>query len=163
MPTFARNIIEYGKKFEIGTLKAIAFPVPHDAAEPCGYFIKNRAGETICFIGDTGALEDINVRADCYIIETNYDEDAVTERLESDSMYVGLHARLTSEFGHLSVQQALAWLSENADESAHILALHKPGLEVKSYPQAKKFKNLVEPDERGQLVYSFGIDDRLPF
>ena len=163
LPSFAKNVIEYGKQFDIGTLKVIAFPVPHDAAEPCGFFIKNRAGETICFIGDTGALEDINVRADCYIIEMNYDAEALSERLDKGEMYEGLHARLTSEFGHLSVQQAEAWLNENADENAHVIGLHKPSFKLPDNSLVYKLKNFVEPDEKGQIQYQFGVDDRPPF
>lgn len=157
-----RHIVEYGKQFSIGTFKIIPFEVNHDAAEPCGYYIKNRANETICFISDTGSIEHIEAKADCYMLEANYDEETLDRRLEDGEIYEGLHARLTSDFGHLSVQQATTWVEANASKESHIILLHKSKDNVGKLEVLEGY-NVTLPDEKGQLDYQFGVDDRCPF
>lgn len=120
------SIIQYGVACTVGTLTITPFPLSHDAAEPCGFFIRNELGETLVWGSDTGTMDGLEMDkpADCYVIEANYDENDIDERLEKGEMpYAGLHGRLTSEFGHLSIQQAAAWLKENAGPESHIIVL----------------------------------------
>ena len=130
VPSAYRNIVRYCEPFTIDSLRIMPFPLSHDAAEPCGYYIKNEIGETLVFASDTGTMEHLELEADGYVIEANYDEVEIERRLESGEMpYEGLHGRLTSEFGHLSVQQAAAWLKKNAKKDSHIILL-SPHAEV---------------------------------
>ena len=141
-------------------MKIIPIPLTHDANEPCGYYIANRAKETIAFISDTGTLESVSLEADCYMLEANYDEQGLQERLQSGDIYEGLHARLTSEFGHMSIQQVKAWLKANAAQDSHIIILRKG---VEEADRITGYKNIVYPDNKGRLEYQFGVNDLCPF
>ena len=127
IPEWRKNIIHYGKAFPLGgTLTITPFPLSHDATEPCGFYIKNALGETLVWASDTGTMEGLEMAhpADCYVLEANYDEAEIDRKLEANELpYAGLHGRLTSEFGHLSVQQAAAWLKENAGDNSNFIVL----------------------------------------
>ena len=156
--------VEYGKEFYIGTLSITPFPLSHDAAEPCGFFIRNSLGETLVWASDTGTMNGLTMDkpADCYVLEANYDEDEIDARLESGEMkYEGLHGRLTSEFGHLSCQQAAKWLKENAKPESHVILL-SPHVEVVAQHLSifNGFDNLTLP-LRYPFSYELGV--KCPF
>ena len=164
VPAWSQNIVEYGKQFTIGTLRVIPFPTSHDAAEPCGYFIGNALKETIAFVSDTGTLDGVELDADCYCIEANYDEEMLEGRLNDGAVYAGLHARLTSDFGHLSIQQTASWLQANARNDATIILLHRS--KNNSPPRITAlddFSNVHWPDERGRVHVEFGKRVQCPF
>ena len=163
VPVFAQHTVHYSQWFEIGTLKIMPIPLSHDANEPCGYYIANQLKETIAFISDTGTVDGAEIEADCYMIEANYDEDILSGRLESGELYAGLHARLSSEFGHLSIQQASEWLSHNAHKDSHIILMHKSQDNAQRFAAFDNYSNVTVPDIRGRLQYRFGTDDRCPF
>ena len=163
IPMWAQNVVRYNEPFDIGTLRIIPFPTSHDAAEPCGYFIGNRRKETIAWISDTGTLDSVELDADCYCIEANYDEETLEGRLESGAVYAGLHARLTSDFGHLSIQQTGEWLSHNARNDATIIILHRSKNNAPRISSLDGFENVHWPDERGRVTVEFGIRDKCPF
>jgi phosphoribosyl 1,2-cyclic phosphodiesterase len=163
LPLHAQNIVRYNEPVQIGTLKVIPFQVSHDAAEPCGYFIANRQHESIAFISDTGTLDGVEIDADCYCIEANYDEAMLERRLEDGAVYAGLHARVTSEFGHLSIQQCDEWLRKNARNDATIIILHKSKDNAPRIASMEGFTNVHWPDERGRVQVEFGVRDKCPF
>ena len=53
------RIINIGNKFSVGDLDIIAFPIPHDAACPCGYNIFN-SGKKISIATEVGNVYDIH-------------------------------------------------------------------------------------------------------
>lgn len=167
VPNYAQNVIEYSKAFAIGSLKIVPIPVTHDAAEPCGFYIGNKVGETVFFVSDTGTIEGINAVADCYVVEANYDEEALERRLREGTIYEGVYARLKSEFGHLSIRQAIEWVELNAVEGKPIILLHKSKKNA-DYKAVEAFKktgkyNVLLPDEEGKLNYRFGRENICPF
>lgn len=120
------HVIHCGICFDVGTLEITPFPLSHDAAEPCGFFIRNDLNESLVWCGDTGTMDGLEMSepADCYVIEANYDKNDIDKKLENGELpYAGLHGRLTSDFGHLSIQQAAAWVEENAGPESHIIVL----------------------------------------
>lgn len=71
-------IIDVGRKFSIGDLDIIAFPIPHDAACPCGYNIFN-SGKKISIATDVGNVSNQVMsyleNSDFALLESNYDPD----------------------------------------------------------------------------------------
>jgi phosphoribosyl 1,2-cyclic phosphodiesterase len=166
VPSYMQRIVGYGLHHPIGTLTVTPFPLSHDAAEPCGFFIKNALGESLVWVSDTGTMDGLCVHSimpDCFVLEANYDENDIDKRLEAGELaYDGLHGRLTSEFGHLSVQQAAAWLRENADvEKSHVVIL-SPHVEVLENNKSlfAEFKNITLPTAF-PFTYEFGA--KCPF
>jgi phosphoribosyl 1,2-cyclic phosphodiesterase len=162
--TYISCPVSYGQAFYIGTLAITPFPLSHDAAEPCGFFIRNGIGETLVWCSDTGTMDGLQMDkpADCYVLEANYDEDDIDERLENgDLPYDGLHGRLTSEFGHLSIQQAAAWLKENARPDSHIIILSPHRETIDGNEQLfSSFHSVQFPDI---FPYSFIFGAKCPF
>ena len=163
VPFGFKSFIQYGVPFAVGTLTITPFPLSHDAAEPCGFFIKNELGETLVWASDTGTMDGLqmNKPADCYVIEANYDENTIDEKLQRGELpYAGLHGRLTSEFGHLSVQQAAAWLKENARPESHIIVLTShPEVIV---PNVHLFDGLVAISP-AKFPFQFEFGKKCPF
>lgn len=73
-----KRIIDVGNKFSIGDLDIIAFPIPHDAACPCGYNIFN-SGKKISIATDVGNVSNQVMsyleNSDFALLESNYDPD----------------------------------------------------------------------------------------
>jgi phosphoribosyl 1,2-cyclic phosphodiesterase len=164
IPATYKNPVFYGVPFTIGTLTITPFPLSHDAAEPCGFFIKNSLGETLVWASDTGTMDGLQMDkpADCYVLEANYDEAEIDRKLEAGELpYEGLHGRLTSEFGHLSIQQAAAWLKENAKQDSYIFVLspHEEVLERNEY----LFDYLYNTHMPKHYPYSFSFGLKCPF
>ena len=72
------RIINIGNKFSIGDLDIIAFPIPHDAACPCGYNIFN-SGKKISIATDVGNVSTQVMsyleNSDFALLESSYDPD----------------------------------------------------------------------------------------
>ncbi len=87
--------------FEIGDITVIPFPIPHDAAKPCGYsLIHGKKKATIAT--DIGYASDIvknNIKnSDVVLLEANHD----VEMLKVGPYPYPLKLRILSDTGHLS-------------------------------------------------------------
>ncbi len=162
--TYISCPVSYGEAFYIGTLTITPFPLSHDAAESCGFFIRNGIGETLVWCSDTGTMDGLQMDkpADCYVLEANYDENDIDHKLEAGGLpYDGLHGRLTSEFGHLSIQQAAAWMKENARPDSHIIILSPHRETIDGNEQLfSSFNSVQFPDI---FPYSFIFGAKCPF
>jgi phosphoribosyl 1,2-cyclic phosphodiesterase len=95
-----------GAAFPMGALTIEAFSVPHDAADPVGFLIRN-SGATFGLLTDLGHATQLVLErmreADALLIETNYDE----ELLQRDTRRPwSVKQRITSRHGHLSNRAA---------------------------------------------------------
>lgn len=95
------NYIELNKEFYIGDLKILAFPIPHDAANPCGYNIINN-NKKISIATDIGHIpEDVlkHLENSCFaLLESNYDLSV----LQYSPYPANLKRRISGPNGHLS-------------------------------------------------------------
>ncbi len=103
-----------GSAFSIGELSVEAFSVPHDAADPVGFLIRNSAA-TFGLLTDLGHATTLVIdrmrEADALLIETNYDE----ELLQRDERRPwSVKQRITSRHGHLSNRAAAGVIAELA-------------------------------------------------
>jgi phosphoribosyl 1,2-cyclic phosphodiesterase len=98
----------------IGHIEVASFYVPHDAAEPVGYYLSH-GDWSVCIILDAGKpsyeMRQPLRLADLVIIEANHDR----ERLIAGPYTRFLKARILSEAGHLSNVEAAQLLAETGE------------------------------------------------
>ena len=96
------EILESGRKAEIGGFEVEPFQIPHDAREPVGYVLADGAGHRFGLVADLGCcsrlawgrLRDL----DLLVLETNHD----LEMLRSGPYPWSLKQRVAGRHGHLS-------------------------------------------------------------
>jgi len=104
-----------GTAFSLGELTIEAFSVPHDAADPVGFLIRN-AEATFGLLTDLGHATRLAIErmreADALLIEANYDDDL----LQRDTRRPwSVKQRITSRHGHLSNRAAAELIAELAE------------------------------------------------
>lgn len=104
-----------GSSRTIGEIEVASFYIPHDAAEPVGYYLSHRDW-SVCIILDAGKpsyeMRQPLRLADLVIIEANHDR----ERLIAGPYTRFLKARILSEAGHLSNVEAAQLLAETGKD-----------------------------------------------
>ncbi len=105
---------EGGAQFTIGALTIEAFQVPHDAADPVGFLVRNFAA-TFGLVTDLGCATKLVIErlreVDALLIETNHDE----ELLQKDTRRPwSVKQRILSRHGHLSNAAAAEVVAEAA-------------------------------------------------
>lgn len=82
--------------------------------------------EKLIYITDTKTLEGIKAKNyDLYLVEGNYDEDKITERIkqkEEDGLFVNEYRTIET---HLSIQETTNWLLENMGDNSIYEFIHQ--------------------------------------
>lgn len=110
--------------FEIRDIQVQAYPVPHDANEPCQYVFSD-GDKRIGMVSDLGRVTphvvDSLSGCEALLVESNHDLDMLLGSDYPDS----LKRRITGDFGHLSNDQAGELLSRlDCSRLQHIVAVH---------------------------------------
>jgi len=119
--------VKSGNTFEIKTLRVTTFSTKHDAKMSFGFFIEDMESDSkLCLITDTGTIspliESFARRANTLMIETDYDDQMLTDYAEYDEW---LKDRIRSDFGHLSNKQTMMFLqSLDLKNYRHIVFSH---------------------------------------
>lgn len=117
-----REIFTVGEDIPLGALVVTPFPIPHDAADPCGFRVRG-AGGLLAHVTDTGCLTEVvkqRIRgAHCLVIESNHDE----EMLKVGPYPWDLKQRVLSRLGHLSNRALADFLVEDFDGEARTVVL----------------------------------------
>ena len=94
------NTIELFEPFTIGDITITAFPISHDATNPCGFILEG-GEEKLTYVTDTGIFPDVSKEIasnpDYLIIESNHD---IKMLLLTNRTYE-LKTRIMSDHGHL--------------------------------------------------------------
>lgn len=109
----------------VGDFEVIPFAVPHDAREPIGLVVEDRAGRRIGVAGDLGTASRLAwahlAELDVLVLETNHD----LEMLRNGPYPWPLKQRVAARHGHLSNREACDALPELlADRLAHVVLYH---------------------------------------
>ncbi len=100
-----KNIFYISKQFTIGDFCVVAFPIPHDAVDPCGFNICYN-GKKVTVATDIGHISSAllnNLKNSVSILlESNYDP----EILKYSSYPYLLKSRISGNSGHLSNESA---------------------------------------------------------
>ena len=102
------------QSMRVGTINVTAFPVSHDAADPCGFLIEtgNRRIVVVTDLGQANAtLQDAIGTADLIVLEANHDEGL----LRQGPYPAYLKRRVLSTRGHLSNADAARLIANAGD------------------------------------------------
>lgn len=118
----ARLLSGQGQTLRVDGLRIDAFPIPHDAREPCQYVVEG-AGRRLGMLTDAGHVSahaaSLLRDSDGLILEMNHDP----ERLRHGPYPPSLKRRVGGDFGHLSNAQAAELLDECPLASLSILCV----------------------------------------
>lgn len=118
------DVYEIGKWCEYGGIKVSPVGLFHDVPN-CGYRVEV-GGEKVLYATDTGSMCSVDaVGYDLYMIEANYTEAEIQERIERKLQAGEFVYEYRAAVGHLSKEQADAFLAVNAREQSEILYLHQ--------------------------------------
>lgn len=120
----AQHINCHSDSFEIGDLRILPYPVPHDAREPC-QFVVEWQGKRLGLLTDTGHITP-------HIIECLYQCDALVLEFNHERGMLlngpyppALQARVGGMMGHLSNNQAMGLLgSLDVERLQFLIAAH---------------------------------------
>lgn len=105
----------------IGSFNVLAFDVKHDAAQPVGYIINHKDTGNVLFITDTWYVSHRFDNIHNVIIEANYCNNIINERLKKDSRF--LRDRIIQS--HMSIDSCVGLLKANdMSKVNNILLVH---------------------------------------
>lgn len=111
----SKKYIEKQETVQVGEFKVTAFPVSHDATDNVGYTVEYK-GQRFTFATDLGFVGDEASAhleaADYMVLEANYDQ----QMLQEGSYPIHLKNRIIAKTGHLSNDQAGAFLAQKYNE-----------------------------------------------
>jgi len=114
------------------------FSTKHDAAHSLG-FIVEEPGTKFCYLTDTGSISKVMFEkikdCDSYFIECDYDEEMMKSYPDYSQ---DLKDRITSNYGHLSTQQALELIDKLGIDSKRLFIIGHLSVRTNSPDMVKK-------------------------
>lgn len=139
--------IYHGKKVKIGNFEVMPFDIIHDAAQPFGFIIKHPECGKILFLTDTYYSEYTFKSLNHFLIEANYCQNIIKEKLESGSINLSVKRRI--ETSHMSIQTTKELLKANdLSQVMSICLIHLSS----TNSNAQQFKSEIEA-LTGKMVY----------
>lgn len=118
------DVLNIGIKYDYKLLKIIPVKLYHDVPQ-CGYRILFDDYKVI-YMTDTRTVEGISAKNyDLYLIEGNYDEDEIKERIEEKQKKCEYVYEFRAKDSHLSKQQASEFLLNNMGENSEYVFMHQ--------------------------------------
>lgn len=139
--------IYHGKKVKIGNFEIMPFDIIHDAAQPFGFIIKHPECGKILFLTDTYYSEYTFKGLNHFLIEANYCQNIIKEKLESGSINLSVKRRI--ETSHMSIQTTKELLKAN--DLSRVMSICLIHLSFAN-SNAQQFKSEVE-SLTGKMVY----------
>ena len=117
------RILTSKRAVNIGSFSVLPFDVEHDAEEPLGFLIEHEEMGRLLFLTDSYLLRYRFPRVTHWLIECNYSEDLIKERLASGAIHPAQYHRTTRS--HISYGTCLRTLRANdLTTSRQILLIH---------------------------------------
>lgn len=104
-------IVNSKQKTTIGNFKVMPFDIKHDAAEPVGFLINHKESGNILFLTDTMYSPYKFANLNNIILEINYSEKILDEKLKQEEVNPFLRGRIIQS--HFSLENALKLLKVN--------------------------------------------------
>lgn len=121
LPPFAK-IVEPGKGYKVGGFKIIPFDVQHDVPA-YGYQIDHEDSGRIIFLTDTFMCEYTFDNVSHWLIEANYADDILDERISSGDVPPSMRPRLLKS--HMELETTKGILSANdLGDTRNIVLIH---------------------------------------
>ncbi|MBC7340854.1 MAG: MBL fold metallo-hydrolase [Clostridia bacterium] len=103
------KVIEARRQFQIGSWTVLPFETQHDAAEPLGFLLANRAGEKLLYATDTYYIRYRFKGLTHIMVECNYAIDILRQNIEAGAVPAELKNRiLRSHFSLNNVKDFFA-------------------------------------------------------
>jgi phosphoribosyl 1,2-cyclic phosphodiesterase len=117
------RVVRYQEKFSVAGFDIEPFAISHDAAEPCGFSIKER-DISFCYCTDTGivtpGMHELFRHCDGMVLESNHCPDM----LENGPYPEYLKRRIRSKKGHLSNPAAASCLQSLGKDIPLVILAH---------------------------------------
>lgn len=118
------DIFQIGTTYDYKLFKIIPVKLYHDVLQ-CGYRVLFDDYKII-YMTDTKTVEGISAQNyDLYLIEGNYDEDEITERIKQKQQNCKYVYEFRAKDSHLSIQQASEFLLNNMGENSEYVFMHQ--------------------------------------
>ncbi len=118
------DVLEISKRYDYKIFKVTPIKLYHDVPQ-CGYRVLFDNYKVI-YATDTRTLEGITAKNyDLYLIEGNYDEDEMQERIKIKQQKAIYAYEFRAKDTHLSRQQATNFLLENMGENSEYVFMHE--------------------------------------
>lgn len=115
--------VERGKTYTFGGFTVLPFKVEHDAAEPLGFLISHKETGVILFATDTKSMPYHIAGVTTFLIECNYDDETIGERVESGEANPYQASRVVKSHLALSTcKEFLRW--SDLTETERIVLIH---------------------------------------
>jgi len=141
-----KQTIEIDKFYENDKIKIEFFANSHDIEGAVIYRITNKAtAEKLTFITDTGKIllnyKKIVEESDYLLLEANYDADIIDET----AINLEIKKRVISDVGHLSIQDAQAFINDLTIYAGPIVLIHKSvkNMRLESYNEVLLKTNVM--------------------
>lgn len=118
------KIVKAKEQFTLGTWTVLPFEVEHDAAEPLGFLLANRAGDKLLYATDTYFVRYRFQGLTHLLIECNYADDILQHNVESGAVPGAMkHRLLKSHFSLANVKKFLLANDLSRVEEIHLIHL----------------------------------------
>lgn len=141
------NIIQSKKAFQVGNFKILPFDIHHDVAEPLGFLIEHKDCGKCLFVTDSTYIDYTFKGLNQVIIEANYCEDIIKEKLGGSWQGEFLKNRILKS--HMSLNTCKETLLANdLTQVNNIVLIHLSD----SNSDERKFKKVIE-NATGKFVH----------
>lgn len=118
------DVLEIGIRYDYKLFKIVPIRLYHDVPQ-CGYRILFDDYRVI-YMTDTNTVDGIVAKNyDLYLIEANYDEDEIQERIKQKQQECKYVYEFRAKENHLSRGQASEFLLENMGENSEYVFMHE--------------------------------------
>lgn len=146
-------LVEHNKKFEIGSFIIVPFQLEHDVL--CyGYLIKDTISNyKLLYVTDTGYINHKFKDIDCFLIESNCDEEILTyEDYKETRLYDT----------HLSMQQTASFLENNINHNTEKIILCHISRDEENYKKHEEYiKNKINNNNIEVIAINPHLDNSL--
>jgi phosphoribosyl 1,2-cyclic phosphodiesterase len=113
--------IAVGEAIQIGNFKVMPFKIQHDCAEPLGFIINHKETGNVLFITDSFYVENTFKNIHNIIIEANYSQDIINDRVRNGASPDFLRNRVFKS--HMSLDTCKKTLQANDLSKVHNIVL----------------------------------------
>lgn len=118
------DVLEAGTRYDYGLFQVEPLELFHDV--PCYGLKIFMGGEKAIYAVDTGSMAGIEANDyNLYMIESNHTEADISARIAAKQLRGEFVHEIRAQKYHLSHEQAMEWLDENAGPRSQYILLHQ--------------------------------------
>lgn len=119
-------VLDYPNVYDLGAIKIQCFKLYHDVPNQAFLITFKKDNYSVFYAVDTNSLEGITAKyCDLYLIEGNYDEEEMKNRIDYKMLNGGYLHELRTLNTHLSKGKAFDFLLENMGDNSQYEIIHQ--------------------------------------